>query len=318
MTEAEEGRWLLVYDGECGFCRACVDRVLRWDRGRRVEAFPLQDDQRLAGLGIPRSAAEREIWLVAPDGRRWSGAEATARLLRLLPGKRWLGRVLAWPPLRPLTRLAYRWVAEHRGLVSRLTRSSDACPVPGAGRRDAAGTEGSGARAGGRNRARGERAVLSGRRMVRELLAARQAGAGRDELLRRAVAAIAAAEERFHWVGIYLLEGDTLVLHNYLGRHTDHDRIPVGVGVCGTAVAEGRDINVPDVTAVENYLACSVETRAELVVLIRDPADGAILGQLDLDSDLAGAFTQRDEAELRIVAEWLGGLLSPRADPAVG
>jgi GAF domain-containing protein len=95
---------------------------------------------------------------------------------------------------------------------------------------------------------------------------------------------IRGAEEHYDWVGIYLLEDDVLILHNYIGKATDHTRIPVGQGVCGTAVAEGRDINVPDVHAIANYLACSLETVSELVVLIRDPESGEIFGQLDLDS----------------------------------
>ena len=66
-----------------------------------------------------------------------------------------------------------------------------------------------------------------------------------------------------------MLHGDELVLEAYAGRDTDHTRIPVGQGVCGTAVATGLDQNVPDVRAVENYLACNTWTRSELVVLIR-------------------------------------------------
>lgn len=158
-------------------------------------------------------------------------------------------------------------------------------------------------------------AMLDGRAIVEDLAARRAGGASRDELLRRAVEAIEAADDRFDWVGVYLLEAsgdpastDELVLHNYVGRPTDHVRIPVGTGVCGAAVAEGRDINVPDVEAIDNYLACSVETKSELVVLIRDPETGEIRGQIDLDSDERGAFTDRDERELRVVADWLGAL----------
>lgn len=146
--------------------------------------------------------------------------------------------------------------------------------------------------------------------ILQKLESARFAGQSSDEILRRAVEAIESAEERYDWVGIYLLEGEELVLHNYIGRPTDHGRIPVGVGVCGSAVAEERDINVPDVHAVDNYLACSVETASELVVLIREPGTGAIQGQIDLDSDRPAAFTTEDERELRRVADWLGGLFS--------
>jgi len=148
---------------------------------------------------------------------------------------------------------------------------------------------------------------MDGRDVVRRLEEARAEGAGLDELLRVAVAEIEEAEERYDWVGIYLLEGDVLVLDNYIGRPTDHDRIPVGEGVCGTAVAEGRDVNVADVQAIDNYLACSLETRSELVVLIRSERDDTIYGQLDLDSDRPAAFGPEDEEQLRIVARWLAG-----------
>ncbi len=149
--------------------------------------------------------------------------------------------------------------------------------------------------------------MVDAQRIVSDLTAARDAGASRDELLRQAVGKIEAADDRFDWVGIYLLDGDALVLHNYVGRPTEHTRIPVGVGVCGAAVAQDRDINVADVRAEENYLACSLETRSELVVLIRS-AGGTIHGQLDLDSDELAAFTPVDEERLRNVADWLATL----------
>jgi L-methionine (R)-S-oxide reductase len=154
---------------------------------------------------------------------------------------------------------------------------------------------------------------VDGHEVVRELEEARRGGASRDELLQAAVAGIERADDRYDWVGIYLLEGDTLALHDYVGRPTDHDRIAVGTGVCGAAVAEGRDLNVPDVRAIDNYLACSVETRSELVVLIRGAEGGTIHGQIDLDSDRADAFLPRDEDEVRIVARWLAGLFEEEA-----
>lgn len=147
--------------------------------------------------------------------------------------------------------------------------------------------------------------------LVRARLDALKAGgAGADDLLRAAVAEIHAASSRYDWVGVYMLEGDTLVLHNFIGAETDHTRIPVGRGVCGTAVAEDRDINVADVRELDNYIACSLDTRSEIVVLIRDTS-GAVLGQLDLDSDSAAAFTDVDEQALREIADWLGGNLRP-------
>lgn len=120
-----------------------------------------------------------------------------------------------------------------------------------------------------------------------------------------AVRYVAGLSGKFQWVGIYLLKGKTLVLGPYLGAETDHTRIPVGTGVCGTAVAEGRDQNVPDVRELSNYLSCSLETRSELVCLIRDPR-GKIVGQIDIDSHFPAAFGPAEEAAVRKVAEELG------------
>ena len=93
-----------------------------------------------------------------------------------------------------------------------------------------------------------------------------------NDALGSAVKQVAALSPSFNWVGIYVLDGDTLELGPYIGAPTEHTRIKVGVGVCGTAVARNEDLNVPDVTAADNYLACSVETQSELVVLIHDQA----------------------------------------------
>ena len=126
---------------------------------------------------------------------------------------------------------------------------------------------------------------------------------GRDEVLREAVRVLKQERKRYDWTGIYLLEGDTLVLHNYIGKPTEHTRIPVGQGVCGTAVAERANQVVADVTELDNYLACSLETRSEIVVLIR--SGDRIFGQIDIDSDRVNAFTEDDESLLAKVADLL-------------
>ncbi|MEE8488415.1 MAG: GAF domain-containing protein [Gemmatimonadota bacterium] len=154
--------------------------------------------------------------------------------------------------------------------------------------------------------------MLDGSVVVSRLAARSREGADSDALLRSAVHEIDAASDRFDWVGIYLLDDDVLTLHNYVGAHTEHTRIAVGDGVCGTAVAENRDINVSDVRALDNYIACSVGTRSEIVALIRGPNTGHVYGQLDLDSDREAAFSETDETELRKIADWLGELLSGR------
>lgn len=121
-----------------------------------------------------------------------------------------------------------------------------------------------------------------------------------DELLRKTVELLYLNNERYHWVGIYLLEDDTLVLHNYMGKPTEHTRIPVGKGVCGTAVQQRENQLIGDVTKLENYLACSPETKSEIVVLIKD--DERILGQIDIDSDQRDAFGPDDESFLNQIA----------------
>lgn len=108
--------------------------------------------------------------------------------------------------------------------------------------------------------------------------------------------------ESYDWSGIYRLEGDELVLDAYVGAPTEHDRIPVGRGVCGTAVAENRNQIVEDVRELSNYLSCSVYTRSEIVVLIHD-GNGTILGQIDIDGHRVGAFDATDEALLKEMAE---------------
>ena len=104
-----------------------------------------------------------------------------------------------------------------------------------------------------------------------------------------------------------MMQEGELVLEAHAGRATDHTRIAVGVGVCGTAVATGRDQNVPDVRVRENYLACNLETRAELVVLIRRGDE--ILGQIDIDSDTVDPFIPEEQAEVKKVADALAVLL---------
>jgi putative methionine-R-sulfoxide reductase with GAF domain len=127
-----------------------------------------------------------------------------------------------------------------------------------------------------------------------------------DEVLRRMAQLLFLNVPHYHWVGIYVLKGNELVLHNYIGKPTDHQRIPVGRGVCGTAVAERASQVVGDVTRLDNYLACSVETKSEIVVLIQD--DERIYGQIDIDSDEPNAFGPDDESFLNAVA----GLIAER------
>jgi GAF domain-containing protein len=113
----------------------------------------------------------------------------------------------------------------------------------------------------------------------------------------------------YTWVGIYLLEGNELVLGHYLGKPSPHTRIPLGRGICGAAAAEKATIIVDDVNADPRYLACSLETQSEIVVPIMDGGrDSDVLGEIDVDSDKPAAFGPRD----RELLEQVAALLAPR------
>jgi GAF domain-containing protein len=150
--------------------------------------------------------------------------------------------------------------------------------------------------------------MLDAGQIIKDLQEMRDDGHLSDALLRKAVRSIS-PDDRFDWVGVYLLgDSDELWLHNYIGEPTDHAKIPVGTGVCGRAVAERRNMNVPDVSKEENYLACSPETQSELVILIRAGED--IFGQIDIDSEQKGAFTEDDEIALIGIADKLAEQLA--------
>lgn len=150
-------------------------------------------------------------------------------------------------------------------------------------------------------------AVLDSSKVIAALRGSFAREVSREELLGTAAEKIRASGPPYTSVYLYMLHGKELVLEAYAGRETDHTRIPVGVGVCGTAVARGEDQNVPDVTAVSNYLACNTWTRSELVVLIR--RGNTILGQIDVDSDVPDPFTPDEEAAVKQVADALAVLL---------
>jgi L-methionine (R)-S-oxide reductase len=149
--------------------------------------------------------------------------------------------------------------------------------------------------------------LLNAERVTAALRGAFAREVGREALLRTAAEKIRAAGPPYTSVYLYMLHGDELRLEAHAGRDTDHTRIPVGQGVCGTAVSTGQDQNVPDVQAIENYLACNSWTRSELVILIR--RGGTILGQIDIDSDEPDPFSAEEEGEVRKVAEALAVLL---------
>ncbi len=139
--------------------------------------------------------------------------------------------------------------------------------------------------------------------ILNELQDLRDNGFLSDTLLRRIVKDTAAADDRFDWVGVYLvnLEENVVWLHNYVGRPTTHSKIPIGEGICGTAVASGENTNVPDVSAVDHYIECDRRTKSEMVVLIRGGDE--IFGLINIESRTEEAFTDEDSAAIQSLAD---------------
>src|SRR5437879_12657324 len=148
-------------------------------------------------------------------------------------------------------------------------------------------------------------ATLEPTSIVRALRATHVRDGSRRELLLLACERLRGLGAPFTSVYAYMLAGKELVLEAFAGRETEHTRIPVGQGVCGTAVALGEDQNVPDVRAVGNYLACNLETRSELVVLIRRGPTN--LGQVDVDSDVPAGFPEDDHRTMQAVPDAVAG-----------
>jgi GAF domain-containing protein len=144
----------------------------------------------------------------------------------------------------------------------------------------------------------------NGNGICNEIEAMRARGATLDEILTSAIEQLHRTDRRFHWTGIYELFPDNVLrLGPFVGAPTNHVFICVGQGVCGSAVAQKRNMNVPDVTKAANYLACSQETKSELVVLIR--RGDTIYAQIDIDSHEPAAFDQESEQMVQQVADCL-------------
>jgi GAF domain-containing protein len=126
------------------------------------------------------------------------------------------------------------------------------------------------------------------------------------EAMVRVVRLLKAQMTDYTWVGIYLLDGNELVLGPFEGRPSPHTRIALGRGICGAAASEKATLIVDDVHADPRYLACSLETHSEIVVPILLGME--VLGEIDVDSDRPAAFGEDDRALLESVAD----LLAPR------
>ncbi len=109
----------------------------------------------------------------------------------------------------------------------------------------------------------------------------------------------------YNWTGFYFMndEKQQLEIGPYVGAYTDHTVIPYGRGICGQVAVSGKTFEVPDVHAQDNYLACSLATKSEIVVPIYKGED--LVGQIDIDSHELDPFTQEDHDLLEAVANFV-------------
>ncbi|MGK0272019.1 MAG: L-methionine (R)-S-oxide reductase [Cocleimonas sp.] len=106
----------------------------------------------------------------------------------------------------------------------------------------------------------------------------------------------------YNWVGFYFKNGNKneLKLGPYVGEPTDHTIIPFGKGICGQVAVSNENFIVPDVQAQDNYIACSIDVKSEIVIPIF--VDGENIGQIDIDSNTPDPFSEKDELFLEFVA----------------
>ena len=113
----------------------------------------------------------------------------------------------------------------------------------------------------------------------------------------------------YNWVGFYFKNGDKneLKLGPYVGEPTDHTIIPFGKGICGQVAVSNENFVVPDVAAQNNYIACSITVKAEIVIPIF--VNGENMGQIDIDSNTPDPFTKDDERFLEFVCEQVASII---------
>jgi L-methionine (R)-S-oxide reductase len=129
-----------------------------------------------------------------------------------------------------------------------------------------------------------------------------------DELMQGITSLLNEHMLKYNWVGFYMLEPGAnppvLVLGHYRGAMTPHTRIPLNQGICGAAASSGKTVVVDDVKKDSRYLACSLETKSEIVVPIF--VNGTVAGELDIDSHFPAAFSAEDRALIEYTAQLVG------------
>ena len=144
--------------------------------------------------------------------------------------------------------------------------------------------------------------------LIPELDALARSAGSSDALMSAIVTLLFNKLGRYNWVGFYMLEkeagGEVLVLGPFRGAPTPHTRIPLNQGICGAAASSGKTVVVDDVNKDSRYLACSIETKSEIVVPVF--AKGKVVGELDIDSHIHAAFGPDDRKLCEHAAHLLG------------
>jgi L-methionine (R)-S-oxide reductase len=147
--------------------------------------------------------------------------------------------------------------------------------------------------------------------LIPELDALAKTSCSAEALMSGIVALLHEKLTRFNWVGFYLFEKeaerDVLVLGPFQGAKTPHTRIPVNQGICGAAASSGKTIVVDDVNSDPRYLACSLETKSEIVVPVF--VHGKVAGELDIDSHFRAAFGPEERKVCEYAAALVGKYL---------
>ena len=144
---------------------------------------------------------------------------------------------------------------------------------------------------------------------VRQKLDRLNSGAGTaDELMKGITLLLNQEMLKYNWVGFYMMEPGAdppmLVLGHFQGAMTPHTRIPLNEGICGAAASSGKTVVVDDVSSDPRYLACSLETKSEIVVPVF--VRGTVAGELDIDSHFPAAFTFEDRTLVEYCAQLVG------------
>ena len=144
--------------------------------------------------------------------------------------------------------------------------------------------------------------------MRAEIQALAKSSSGAQAMMRSMVKLLHDKMLKYNWVGFYLLEPGAqppiLVLGAFEGAMTPHTRIPLNQGICGAAASSGQTVVVDDVSRDSRYLACSLETKSEIVVPVF--AHGKVVGELDIDSHFPAAFTPEDQEFVQYCATLVG------------